>query len=61
MKRIVSLGALILILIPFSEDDINNEPCLSPEGKSLFFSRAGDICWVSAEVIKEMKPRGSAA
>jgi WD40-like Beta Propeller Repeat len=28
----------------------------SPDGRYLFFSRAGDIYWVSAELLKERKP-----
>jgi len=29
----------------------------SPDGKYLFFSREGDICWVSAKVIEELRPK----
>jgi hypothetical protein len=32
----------------------------SPDGKYLFFSRAGDIYWVSAKVVAERKPGGPA-
>jgi len=33
-------------------------PKFSPDGKYFFFSRGGDIYWVDAKVIEELKPKG---
>jgi hypothetical protein len=30
-------------------------PSLSPDGRFLFFSRDGDIYWVDAEIIQDIK------
>ncbi|HSQ35662.1 MAG TPA: ankyrin repeat domain-containing protein [Candidatus Binatia bacterium] len=39
-----------------------NENCaiLTPDGKFLFYTSAGDIYWVSAEVIEALRPRAAA-
>jgi hypothetical protein len=30
---------------------------LSPDGKYLFFSAGGDIYWVSAKIIEDLRPK----
>jgi hypothetical protein len=44
-------------ILPFSKDYINNEPSLSPDGKYIFFSRDGDIYWISSSIIEELRPK----
>jgi hypothetical protein len=35
------------------------QPALSPDGKYLFFCLAGDMYWVDAGFLTELKPAGS--
>jgi len=32
---------------------------LSPDGRHLFFTRNGDIHWVDASIIEDLRPEGS--
>jgi Tol biopolymer transport system component len=47
------------IRLPDKINAIANEMCasVSPDGRYLFFSRQGDIYWLDARIIEELKPK----
>ncbi len=52
-SRAVNLGASI------NSEDTDFCPSLSPDGRYLFYSSAGDIYWVDARVIESVRPEES--
>jgi dipeptidyl aminopeptidase/acylaminoacyl peptidase len=50
-------GELINMGKKINTEEAEGNASFSPDGKYLFFSRKGDIYWVSSKIIDELKPR----
>jgi Tol biopolymer transport system component len=51
-------GALVNLGSAVNTEAAEAGASFSPDGKLLFFSRAGDIFWVSAKILEGVKPKG---
>jgi len=51
-------GALVNLGSAVNTEAAEAGASFSPDGKYIFFTRAGDIYWVSAEVLEGMRPKG---